>query len=345
MGFLDRFCIENGFVPARHINCPKTTEQMQPHTIPDADKYVFKKDFIERYSKLTDWEQFKIYSLSFIRKAIRINTLKISVDECTKRLKNKGWHTEQVPWCKEGFWIEHSDRRDVGNLWEHHMGYIYVQEAASMIPPIVLNPQPHESVLDISAAPGSKATQIVQLMKNTGVLVANDYKAIRLAALGVNVQRVGALNTIVTFMTGQGIRNHQFDRILVDAPCSGTGTIGKSLKTIKMWNPVMVQRLARQQTQLLDTAWNLLKTDGTLVYSTCTLEPEEDEGVISAFAKNHADASVDKIKDSELPGLKRSPAVTEFEGEKYAPEVKNCLRIWPQDNYTEGFFVARIKKI
>ena len=317
---------------------------MKPTPIPDADKYIFKEEFISRYSKLTDWEQYKKYSLSFIRKAIRINTLKISVEECSKRLEKKGWQLTKIPWCQEGFWIEHNERRDVGNLWEHHMGYIYVQEAASMIPPIVLDPQPHESVLDISAAPGSKATQIVQLMKNSGVLVANDYKAIRLAALGVNIQRVGATNTIVTFMTGQGIRNHQFDRILVDAPCSGTGTIGKSLKTIKMWNPSMVQRLARQQTQLLETAWNLVKKGGTVVYSTCTLEPEEDEGVISAFIQNHSDATVDKIKESELLGLKRSPAVTEFEGTKYASQVKNCLRIWPQDNYTEGFFVARIMK-
>lgn len=317
---------------------------MNPHPIPDADKYVFKDEFIKRYSQLTDWEQFRKYSLSFIRKAIRINTLKISVEDCTTRLKSKGWQLTQIPWCKEGFWIEHSERRDVGNLWEHHMGYIYVQEAASMIPPIVLNPQPHESVLDISAAPGSKATQIAQLLENTGVLVANDYKAVRLAALGVNIQRVGAINTIVTFMTGQGIRNHLFDRILVDAPCSGTGTIGKSLKTIRMWNPAMVQRLARQQIQLLDTAWNLLKKGGTLVYSTCTLEPEEDEGIISTFIQKLKDANVEKIKDSELPGLKRSPVVTEFEGTKYNPQVKNCLRLWPQDNYTEGFFVARLIK-
>ena len=317
---------------------------MKPRPIPNADKYVFKDEFIKRYSNLTDWQEFKEYSLSFIRKAIRINTLKISVEECTKRLKSKGWHTEQVPWCKEGFWIEHSDRRDIGNLWEHHMGYMYVQEAASMIPPIVLNPQPHESILDISAAPGSKATQIAQLMNNTGVLVANDYKAARLAALGVNIQKVGALNTIMTLMSGQGIKNIQFDRILVDAPCSGTGTIGKSLKTIMMWNPTMVRRLARQQTQLLETAWKLLKNNGTLVYSTCTLEPEEDEGIISAFLQDHSEAIIDKIKESELPGLKRSPAITEFEGKKYVPEVKNCLRLWPQDNYTEGFFVARVRK-
>ena len=224
------------------------------------------------------------------------------------------------------------------------MGYIYVQEAASMIPPIVLNPQPHEAILDMSASPGSKATQIAQMIKNTGILVANDYKGDRLAALGVNVQRVSALNTIISLMPGQNIKNVLFDRILLDAPCSGTGTIGKSLKTIDMWNPSMVTRLSKQQKQLLENAWRLLKPNGTLVYSTCTLEPEEDEGVISWFVESHSDAVVDKIKEKELPGLKRSPAVMEFDGKKFDEQVKNCLRIWPQDNYTEGFFVARIVK-
>ena len=317
---------------------------MQPQLMPDAGKYIFKQDFIDRYSKLTDWDTFKKYSLSFLRKSIRVNTLKISVKECVNSIEKKGWKLTPIPWCSEGFWIEHTDRRDVGNLWEYHLGYFYVQESASMIPPLVLCPQPHESVLDMAASPGSKTTQIAAMMENTGVLVANDYKSDRLAALGMNVQRVGATNVIITLMSGQGMRNMAFDKILLDAPCSGTGTIGKSLKTIMMWNPTMVNRLSHQQSQLLENAWTLLKPGGTLVYSTCTLEPPEDEGVISAFLTEHTDAALDVIKESELPGLKRSSAVLSFNGDMYHPDVKHCLRIWPQDNYTEGFFVARLKK-
>jgi len=315
-----------------------------PTPIPDAAKYVFKQDFVDRYSKLTDWDTFKKYSLSFLRKSIRVNTLKISVKECVNSIEKKGWKLTPIPWCSEGFWIEHTDRRDVGNLWEYHLGYFYVQESASMIPPLVLCPQLHESVLDMAASPGSKTTQIAAMMENTGVLVANDYKSDRLAALGMNVQRVGATNVIITLMSGQGMRNMAFDKILLDAPCSGTGTIGKSLKTIMMWNPTMVNRLSHQQSQLLENAWTLLKPGGTLVYSTCTLEPPEDEGVISAFLTEHTDAALDVIKESELPGLKRSSAVLSFNGDMYHPDVKHCLRIWPQDNYTEGFFVARLKK-
>ncbi len=309
---------------------------------PDAGKFIFKDKFIERYSKLTDWETFKKYTLSFLRKSIRINTLKIGIDECTKRLE-KDWELEPVLWCKEGFFITHKGgRRDVGNTVEHALGYYYVQEAASMIPPVVLDPKPGDIVLDMAAAPGSKSSQIVQYMKNEGVLIANDVKGDRLAALGINLQRIGSCNTIMTLMQGERFANAgiQFDRILLDAPCSGTGTIRKSPKTILMWNPDMVKRLSRVQKRLIMTAWKALKPGGTLVYSTCSTEPEENEGVVSFLLENAKDA---RMLEIDLP-MKRSDAILEFEGESYNPEVHNCLRLWPQDNDTEGFFVAGIRK-
>ena len=318
---------------------------MQPKHNPETEKIEFKEDFIKRYEQLTDFEKFKKYSFSYLRKAIRINTLKISVKECKERIEKKGWKLEQVPWCKEGFWISKPERRDVGNLWEHHMGYFYVQEAASMIPPLVLQPKPGETVLDMAAAPGSKTTQMSAMMNNEGVIIANDYKGMRLAALGVNVQRVGATNITVTLMDGARMREVQFDKILLDAPCSGTGTICKSLKTVRMWNPLMVRRIAKQQEVLINNAWKLLKPGGTMVYSTCTCEPEENEGTVSDFLNKHKDAKVEEIKESELQGLKRSAPVMEFEGKEYNEQVKHCLRIWPQDNYTEGFFVTRLRKI
>jgi len=183
---------------------------------PDAEKYKFKEKFIDRYSNLTDWEPFKNCCLSFLRKSIRINTLKIDIDECVKRL-SKDWNLEPVLWCKEGFFIEHKgSRRDVGNTLEHALGYYYVQEAASMIPPVVLDPKPGDIVLDMAAAPGSKTSQMVQYMKNKGVLIANDIKGIRLASLGINLQRIGAYNTIATLMQGQRYANAniQFDKVL-----------------------------------------------------------------------------------------------------------------------------------
>lgn len=315
--------------------------------IPSTENIVFKPAFIERYSKLTDWELFKKYSLSFLRRSIRINTLLTTIKETKKSIEEKSWKLEQIPWCKEGFWIEHQGigeekRRDTGNLLEHHLGKIYVQEAASMIPPLVLKPKPGEIVLDMCASPGSKTTQIAAMMKNKGLIIANDYKGDRLQPLGINLQRSGLTNSIITLMHGSSFHNFQFDKILVDAPCSGTGTIRKSLKTIRIWNSSMISKISRQQKYLLENAFNNLKPDGELVYSTCSLEPEENEGVISSLLNKYENAKVVKVK---LPGLKTSPAVLEFQGENYNKQVSYALRIWPQDNDTEGFFVAKIKKL
>jgi len=308
--------------------------------IPECEKLEFKEKFIHRYSQLTDWPLFKKYSCSFLRKSIRVNTLKISINDLKSRLE-KDWVLEPIPWCPDGFWITHKkDRLDVGNTVEHMLGYYYVQEAASMIPPIVLDAKPGEIVLDMCASPGSKASQIAQLMNNEGVLVANDVKGLRLAPLGINIQRMGISNCITTLMKGEGFKDILFDKILLDAPCSGTGTIRKSLKTIEMWNPSMVKRLAAVQRRLITTAWNVLKQGGCLVYSTCSSEPEENEAVIDFLLRTQNDVVVEEIS---LP-LNHNPAITEFEGEKYDVSVKNCLRLWPQDNDTEGFFVALLRK-
>ena len=303
----------------------------------------FKHKFVERYSGLTDWEEFRKCSLSFLRRSIRVNTLKISVDELKKRLGDK-WNLEQVPWCEEGFFIEHKEkeRRDIGNLIEHSLGYFYTQEAASMIPPIVLGANPGEIVLDMAASPGSKTTQVAQFMKNEGVLIANDYTYERMKPLSINLQRCGVSNAIITLMEGQWFRNcgMEFDRVLVDAPCSGTGTIRKSLKTIGIWNPDMIRRLSITQKQLIETGFNILKRGGTLVYSTCSLEPEENEGVVDFLLKKYENAKLEEIKLK----LKKSEPILEFDKKKYNEEIKKCLRIWPQDNDTEGFFVAKVRK-
>lgn len=304
---------------------------------------VFKEAFIQRYQALLkdSYDTFVTYSSAFPRRAIRVNTLKIQVHELVARLCND-WHLDPVPWCDTAFWITHKgneQRRDIGNLVEHALGYIYIQEPSSMIPPLVLDAQPNEVILDMCASPGSKTTQIAQMMNNTGLIVANEIQASRLAALSMNVQRMGIHTVICNRMDGGSVRDMQFDRILVDAPCSGTGTISKSPGTALMWNPKMITKLAKMQLRLLNNAYRLLREGGTLVYSTCTLEPEEDEGVISAFVDMHPDMELIPI---HLDGLVSSTPIQQFNGVDYHKDISCCLRIWPQDNNTEGFFIAKL---
>ena len=302
------------------------------------ENIVFKDKFIERYSKLTDIEDFKKYSTTFLRRSLRVNTLKITIKELKDRLKD--WKLTQVPWCKEGFFIT-GERRDIGNLIEHALGYVYIQEAASMIPSIVLNPDKTDLVLDMAAAPGSKTTHLASIMDNNGLIIANDYDYKRIKALGINLQRCGVLNTIITLQQGRFFKDFNFDKILLDAPCSGTGAIRKSLKTLLSWNPNMVRRLAGTQRQLIKIAFENLKEKGTLVYSTCSVEPEENEAIVSYLLDTFDNAKIEKINID----LKRTPPILEFDNQKYREEVKDCLRIWPQDNDTEGFFITKIKKV
>ncbi|MBU1204807.1 MAG: RsmB/NOP family class I SAM-dependent RNA methyltransferase [Nanoarchaeota archaeon] len=310
--------------------------------IPKTENIKIKEKFEERYRVLLgkDYKKFIETSLSFMRKSIRVNTLKITIDELKKRLE-KEWKLTQIPWCKQGFFIEHKKglRRDIGNLIEHNLGYFYVQEAASMIPAVVLNPKPDDIVLDMCSAPGSKTTQIAAMMQNKGVLVSNDSDYKRMAPLSFNIQRTGATNTLVTLMEGRFFKM-PFDKILLDAPCSGTGTIRKSLKTLKMWNPNMVKRIAGTQRQLIDVAFNCLNPGGVMTYSTCTLEPEENEAIIDFLLNKYENAKLEKINLN----IKHGPVITDFNGQQYSKEVEKCLRIWPQDNDTCGFFVAKVKK-
>mgnify|MGYP006299735229 CR=1 FL=1 len=332
--------------------------------IASADKVEIKPLFEEVYQRLLgpDYERFLKYSFMYLRKCIRVNTLKISVEEMKTRLEEYGWVLQAVPWCKEGFYIQGhktQHRFDIGNMVEHAMGYFYVQEAASMLPPVALftnedgswqEPQEGLRVLDTCAAPGSKTTQLAQYMNNEGLLIANDVAVGRLRPLTMNLQRMGVTNALVTMNALQQSKKStrprnpwdgaSFDKILVDAPCSGTGTIRRSFKVMQMYSEGLIRRLVNTQRSLLAHAWSLLKPGGELVYSTCTQEPAENEVMVSEFLKKHEDATL-----QTLPlDIVRSDAITEWEGEQLHPDIHKCIRIYPQDNDSEGFFVAKLRK-
>ncbi len=321
----------------------KQTDFEQLAALPDAEKVAAKEEFEKRYRQLlgSRYGEFMKYSLSYINKSVRVNTLKATVAEVKQRLQQQNFTLKQIPWCMEGFWVK-GERTDLGNLIEHFLGCIYIQEAASMLPAAVLQPKPGDIVLDMCASPGSKTTQMAAMMQNEGLIVANDISGARMKPLGINLQRSGITNAAVTVMHGQQFRKRgiAFDKVLVDAPCSGTGTIRRNTETLKMWNAGMVKRLSATQKSLIETAFVILKEGGEMVYSTCSVEPEENEEVIDCLLNKFANASLEKI---QLP-ISKSEPVTGFEGKLYNSEVKKCLRIFPQDNNTEGFFVAKIRK-
>ena len=299
--------------------------------------------FLERYREIDGSTEFWDYMSKPLRQSIRVNTLKVRVRDVTENL-GKNFHLEQVPWCGEGFFVQPRSAETearITNTLEYHLGLIFSQEASSMIPPVVLDVKPGQLVLDMAAAPGSKTTQIGMYMKNRGCIVANDVKRKRLNILIQNIQKCGVLNAWVTMKDARFFRRFEntFDRVLLDAPCSNVGMIRKNYRHLKLWSKRKVESLSRLQKELILAGYKALKPGGIMVYSTCTLEPPENEEVVDHLISK-TDARVEEIN---LP-LKKTKPFTSFEGKKYDSQVKNCLRIHPQDNDTEGFFVAKIIK-
>jgi len=275
---------------------------------------------------------------------IRCNTIKISTDELYERL-NKKWNVKQPFSNNKEIMLIESDLKpgELGNAIEHVLGYYYIQEVSSMMSVIALDPQPDEIIFDMAAAPGSKTSQIAACMKNTGTLIANDLKLDRIKILAANLERCGVTNTIGTQADGISFcdrlaKSHfKFDRILLDAPCSGEGTLRSSTKTFLMWNPKMIDKLSRIQRKMIAYALKVLKVGGVLVYSTCTHAPEENESLVNFALENFPV----KIETINLP-LKCRPGITNWKNDKYSEEVTKACRIYPQDNDSEGFFVCKM---
>ncbi|MBR9678928.1 MAG: RsmB/NOP family class I SAM-dependent RNA methyltransferase [Nanoarchaeota archaeon] len=303
----------------------------------------FKEKFKKKYSKLLgdELETFLEWSLKPLQKTIRVNTNKITRKKLITLLEKKGWTVKPLKYYENGLKISNNNTA-LGNTLEHFLGYYYVQESASMLPPIILNPEKNESILDSCAAPGSKTTQLSMMMENKGIIVANDVSIGRVKILSSNLQRTGCENVIITRNTATSfhVRQNEFDKILVDAPCSATGAIRKKYDIIRQWNENTPIKMCGLQKQILYSCLQALKKGGELVYSTCTLEPEENENVVNHAIKKFGV----KLLPAKIKGFKTRPGITNWDEEKYDPTIKKCARIYPQDNNTEGFFIAKMKK-
>ncbi len=316
-------------------------------------KSSFEKRFRLMLPKENTYNNFIKIILTTHRKSFRINTTKVKTkkeqEQLIKNLKNKGLNITPIPWTNLGFYVnyEKGERIDLGNLYEHFLGQIYIQESTSMMPPLALDiPDKIDNtfkVLDVASSPGSKTTQIGAMMKNEGILIANEFEKSRLNPLKLNIERSGLTNTTIINYDGTKIEGeNEFDRIMLDVPCSGSGIMRKNPKVLKEYNPKLLKSISKLQYRLLERSFELLKKGGILVYSTCSLDPEENEFVIQKFLEENKFAELMEVK---LEGVIQSNLIKKFKSKEIIKEVyEKTLRIWPQDNNTGGFYIAKIKK-
>ncbi|WP_312284695.1 16S rRNA (cytosine(1407)-C(5))-methyltransferase RsmF [Yokenella regensburgei] len=274
-----------------------------------------------------------------LRRSIRVNTLKITVADFLTLVAPYGWQLTPVPWCAEGFWIEREDEDalPLGSTAEHLSGLFYIQEASSMLPVAALfadGNQP-QRVMDVAAAPGSKTTQIAARMDNEGAILANEFSASRVKVLHANISRCGIRNVALTHFDGRvfgAALPEAFDAILLDAPCSGEGVVRKDPDALKNWSVASNLDIAATQRELIDSAFHALRPGGTLVYSTCTLNRDENEAVVAWLLAQYPQAV-------EVVSLQTLFAEA---GQALTPE--GYLHVFPQIFDCEGFFVARLRK-
>ena len=275
-------------------------------------------------------------------KYIRVNERKIKRDALANHLLTTyGINTEFVSFPSNALKIE--DGFDyAGSTLEIAFGFYYMQALTSMLPPFVLNPSEKDIVLDLCSAPGSKTTQLAEMMNNRGVLVVNELEMKRIKALAFNLDKMNFMNCGVVNQRGEILSKYYdsfFDKILVDAPCSGLGIIQKKLEVGKWWSLERVNNLSVIQTKLLVSAIKMLKIGGEMVYSTCTLTPEENELIINKILQKYP---VD-IEEVNIP-IKHHEGLTEYKNEKLDKRLSKAIRIFPWEVDSDGFFLIKLKK-
>jgi NOL1/NOP2/sun family putative RNA methylase len=295
--------------------------------------------FLEKMKMLLDSKAYDEFlkSFDFSRYyGLRVNTLKIGVDEFKKL---SPFRLEPIPWAEDGFYYFDGDKP--GKHPHYHAGLYYIQEPSAMLPGAVIDARPGENVLDLCAAPGGKTVQMAAGMQGEGLLVVNDINAGRLKAVMKNIELYGITNAIVTNESPERLAlkfEGFFDKILVDAPCSGEGMFRKDEDAIKSWDKYQCDLCCGMQRNILDSVDRMLKPGGNILYSTCTFSPEENEKMISYF--------LDKFKQYELVEIKRIAGIESGRPDwsDNNPELLKTARLWPHKVKGEGHFAALLKK-
>ncbi|PSP84319.1 SAM-dependent methyltransferase [Halobacteriales archaeon QS_1_68_17] len=296
---------------------------------------------LDRYESLIDdYGAFRAACERPLPSVVRVNTIKTTVERARRALAASDVETDPVDW-HSGLFRLPSD--SAGANWPYFHGWLHGQEEVSAVPATVLDPAPGERVWDACAAPGSKTTQLAALMDDAGLLVATDNNLGRLSALRSNAERLGVTNLAVTNEDARTFSlapfdGEPFDRALVDVPCSCEGTIRKNPDALDDWSIDHVRGIAGVQKGILRRAVQATRPGGTVVYSTCTFAPEENEAVLDHVL----DAETCRLVDYDLP-LDHSPGVAAWDGATFDPAVGKTKRIYPHQNDTGGFFCAKLE--
>lgn len=271
---------------------------------------------------------------------LRVNNLKYNIQDLMKYFKDINIKFDRVLWYKDALVIKNANEKDLQKLEIYKEGKIYLQSLPSMIPPLVLAPAEGDRVLDLTAAPGGKTTEMASIMNGKGYILANELDKLRCERLKYNVEMQGA--DIVEVVNGRGEKigenyKEQFDKVLLDAPCSGEGRFTiYNIQSYKQWSMKTVNELVKTQKKLFKSAYEALKPGGTLVYSTCTLNKLENEQIID-WALNNFNIKQERI---ELDIKQAVPAFSNG----FDKNVGKAIRILPSKDM-EGFFVAKFTKI
>jgi len=272
--------------------------------------------------------------------SIRVNTLKITASDLKERLDQKGFKLEPIEWIPYAFKVI-KETYNLGSTHEFLQGYYYLQNIASMLPALILDSKPNDIVIDMCAAPGSKATHLAQIMKNEGTLILIDRNRNRIPALETNIRRMGIINSIVINMDAINLSklNFKATKILLDAPCTGEGLIRQDPNRKKSRKLKDIEKMASIQKRLLKAGLNALKPDGELLYSTCSIAPEENELVVHAVLEEEKKFRISKISSTfGVHGL------TEVYGKYLKEDLKYSQRLYPHLHDTIGFYLCLLKR-
>lgn len=279
--------------------------------------------------------------------SLRINRLSPKTPaQILGELREAGVELEPIPWCEDAYFLR-SAKRDVSESDLFQQGHVYLQNASSLIPPLALAPCPGDAILDVCAAPGGKAAHIGALTGNQGELWVNDAIKPRAEKMREILDTFHVRYSHLTSHPGQYVDkfvDQTFDRILLDAQCSGEGMVNLDRpQPLRFWSPQRITKFSHLQKKMLVGAFKRLKPGGTLVYSTCTFAPEENEDTVHHLLKHYPEATVEPIPPDVLEIPNARPGLKSWEQKSYDPRLAQALRIEPTEGM-EAFFVCRIAK-